>query len=316
MTPTSADEILPVLCLAGPTASGKTALALSLAERLPCEIINTDSRQVFRDFPLICAQPTPSEQAKCPHHLFGFLETSQKINAGQWLNLALKEIRAVLGRGHVPLLVGGTGMYFQVLLHGLAPIPAISKKVKAEVEERLDREGPLALHQELRRLDPEAAAKIHPHDRQRLGRALEVYLETGETLSCWQAKGQSLAQRVQGPLLVLAPERAWLKERIARRITWMMNEGALEEARRAYALCSDPAAPAWSGIGCAELLAHLLGRISLTECLGLWQKNTQAYAKRQMTWFRGRPEAIFFSLEQGEDLLKAAQKSWAKLTNI
>ena len=180
---------LPVICLAGPTGCGKTAAALTLAEALDGEVINADSRQVYSDFPLITAQPSPEEQACCPHHLYGFLPTEQKISAGRWADQAVAEAKAVLARGHVPLLVGGTGLYFQGLLHGIAEIPAIDPAITAALTARLAEEGPAALHAELAAKDPAYAARIHPNDRQRIVRALEVLAGTGHTFSWWHEHG-------------------------------------------------------------------------------------------------------------------------------
>ena len=157
----------PVVCLAGPTGSGKTALALHLARALGCEIINADSRQVYADFPLITAQPSPEERAAAPHHLYGFLPSAQKISAGRWAAMAAAAAAKVRARGGVPLLVGGTGLYFQALLRGMAAIPAVAPEVTRRLEERLRAEGPEALHAALARADPAYAARIHPRDRQR-----------------------------------------------------------------------------------------------------------------------------------------------------
>ena len=223
---------LPVICLAGPTGCGKTAAALALAEALDGEVINADSRQVYSDFPLITAQPSPAERACCPHHLYGFLPTERKISAGRWAGQAVAAARAVLARGHVPLLVGGTGLYFQALLHGIAEIPAVDPAVTAA-----------------------------------------------------------------------------LTARLARRIDLMLEQGALDEARAARQRCDDAAAPGWSGIGCAEVLAHLRWDLSLAECRRLWLHNTRAYAKRQRTWFRARSGARFFAPQDLDGLLAAARQA-------
>ena len=253
---------LPVICLAGPTGCGKTAAALALAEALDGEVINADSRQVYSDFPLITAQPSPAERACCPHHLYGFLPTERKISAGRWAGQAVAAARAVLARGHVPLLVGGTGLYFQALLHGIAEIPAVDPAVTAALTARLAAEGPAALHAELAAKDPAYAARIHPNDRQRIVRALEVLAATGHSFSWWHEHAMP-APPCAGPLLVLDMELDALTPRLARRIDLMLEQGALDEARAARQRCDDAAAPGWSGIGCAEVLAHLRGDLSL-----------------------------------------------------
>lgn len=297
-----------VICLAGPTGSGKTALALRLAAALDGEIINADSRQVYADFPLITAQPTPEERARCPHHLYGFLPTAQKISAGRWAEAAAAEARAIAARGRTPLLVGGTGLYFQALLRGMASIPAPDKAVVAGLCARMRAAGPVALHAELARADPAYAARIHPHDRQRILRALEVVESTGKPFSWWHAHAMS-APLCRGPLLTLAVDLEWLTPRLGRRLDAMLAHGALDEARAALGRCPGTLdgvrAPGWSGIGCAEALDHIEGRISLADCRRRWLANTRAYAKRQNTWFRARPEAVFVPPDADSILARA-----------
>ena len=214
----------------------------------------------------------------------------------------------MLARGHVPLLVGGTGLYFQALLHGIAEIPAIDPAITAALTARLSEEGPAALHAELAAKDPAYAARIHPNDRQRIVRALEVLAGTGHTFSWWHEHGMP-EPPCAGPLLVLDMELDALTPRLARRIDLMLEQGALDEARAARRRCDDAAAPGWSGIGCAEVLAHLRGELSLEECRRLWLHNTRAYAKRQRTWFRARSEARFFAPQDLDGLLAAARQA-------
>lgn len=300
-----------VICLAGPTGSGKTALALHLARELDCEIINADSRQVYADFPLITAQPSPEERAVCPHHLYGFLPTGQKISAGHWAAMAATVAREVAARGRVPLLVGGTGLYFQALLRGMAEIPPVAPEVTRRLTARLHSLGPEALHAELARADPAYAARVHPRDRQRILRALEVLEGTGRPFSWWHAHAMA-APPCAGPLLVLDAGLDWLAPRLARRLDAMLAAGALDEARAARARCPGRVGgvrqPGWSGIGCAELLAHLEGEISLKDCRSRWLANTRAYAKRQLTWFRARPEAVFLPPADREGAVLAAAR--------
>ncbi len=296
------DSPLSVLCLAGPTGAGKTALALKLAQALDGEVINCDSRQLYRDFPVITAQPDPSERAVCPHHLYGVLQTSEASDVAAWTGQACACAREVMERGRVPLLVGGTGMYFQHLLHGIARVPRVDAGLHANVVERLRLEGARTLHAELAGLDPELAARLHPNDGQRIARGLEVALGTGHTLSWWHRNAPGEAP-CQGPLLVINTSLAELEPRLDRRIDLMLNAGALDEARRAWENCPDEKAPGWSGIGCREICDHLHSRLDLASCRGLWLKNTRAYAKRQITWFRGRPEAVWIGPEELERAL-------------
>ena len=304
----------PVICLAGPTGAGKTALALTLAQELGGEIINADSRQVYADFPLITAQPTPAERARAPHHLYGFLPAEQKISAGRWADMAAAKAREIRARGRVPLLVGGTGLYFQALLRGMAAIPAIPAEVTRGLCDRLKSAGPEALHAELARADPDYAHRIHPRDRQRILRALEVLEGTGRPFSWWHSHAMS-TPACAGPLFVLDAPLRWLQPRLAQRLDAMLEAGAVEEARAALARSPGPRdgarLPGWSGIGCAELLDHLEGRTSLTECRARWLANTRAYAKRQITWFRARPEAVFLPHEGAEERLIAAARRFS-----
>lgn len=278
------------ICLAGPTGSGKTGLALEIAERLDCEIINADSRQIYAGFEISTAQPTANERKVCPHHLYGFLPGSEKISAGQWAERAAALCARIRAKGRLPLLVGGAGFYFEALLRGLAAIPKVGEEARQWAGTRMAKDGPAALYAWLSSLDPEYAARIHPHDRQRIQRALEVYASTGKTLSWWHdsERGAPLAT---GPLLVLATPLCELEAGLARRIDAMLANGALLEVERAWQKWPDAGYPCWSGIGGAELLAHLRGRIDLRECKRLWLANTRAYAKRQITWFRARKYA-------------------------
>ncbi|MDD2966993.1 MAG: tRNA (adenosine(37)-N6)-dimethylallyltransferase MiaA [Desulfovibrionaceae bacterium] len=299
---------VPVICLAGPTGSGKTAAALALAQALGGEVINADSRQVYADFPIITAQPLPEERALCPHHLYGFLPTQEKIAAGVWAEQAVAQAKQVLARGHIPLIVGGTGLYFKTLLHGLAEIPPIDAALTAALTQQCALRGSAALHQDLQSIDPAYAAKIHPNDRQRIVRALEVAQGTGRSFSWWH---EHAAQEplCTGALFGLAITLEGLSPRLDARIDAMMAAGALQEAQQAFALCPQGSAPGWSGIGCAELYAHLRGRLSWQEARSLWMHNTRAYAKRQLTWFKAQPELVWFAPNDAKGLLQAAKKA-------
>ena len=298
-------KTLPVICLAGPTGSGKTAAALAMADALGGEVINADSRQVYADFPRITAQPSPEELARCPHHLYGFLPTAQKISAGRWAVLAEDTARQILSRGKIPLLVGGTGLYFQTLLHGTAEIPPVDPALTAALTARLENAGSQAMHAELARIDPNYAARIHPNDRQRIVRALEVHAATGKPFTWWHRHAMSHPP-CSGPLLVLDAPLPWLEPRLARRLDMMLASGAMDEAAAALKNCNDDAAPGWTGIGCAEALAFLRGRLGFDACRDLWLRNTRAYAKRQLTWFRARPEAVWLPPDNVDAVVKAA----------
>ena len=292
-----------VCCIAGPTGAGKTAAALALAGQQPVAVINADSRQTYRDFPIITAQPSAGEQSVCPHLLYGFLPTEEKLGAGAWSRLAGQAIDGSLDLARLPLLVGGTGLYFKALLEGIAPIPAIPPDVSRKWLERCEDEGSLALHRLLSESDPEYAAKIHPNDRQRITRALEVLDATGKTFTWWHSRTPA-GSPYRTCKIGIALGLDELDPILAQRIELMFEQGALEEAARAKEICTDPAAPGWSGIGCAEVYRYLEGELSLDECLELWRKNTRAYAKRQLTWFRADKEIRWFRPEQADEIVR------------
>lgn len=283
-------ELPHVVCLAGPTGSGKTGLALEIASRIECEIINADSRQVYAGFEISTAQPGVQERRVCAHHLYGFLPGDQKISAGQWALKAADLCRQIQQKRRLPMLVGGAGFYFEALLRGLAAIPPVSAVAGEQAATRMEAEGPVPLYADLCRYDPDYAARIHPHDRQRIQRALEVYISTGKTLTWWHRQ-EVCSPLAEGPLLVLATPLAELEPGLSRRIDAMLAAGALAETEAAWQKWPDADYPCWSGIGSAELLAHLQGRMTLEECKRLWLANTRAYAKRQITWFRSRKYA-------------------------
>lgn len=298
---------LPVICLAGPTGCGKTGLAVKMARKLDAEIINADSRQVYHDFPIITAQPSKEEQGGIPHHLFGFLESHEKISSGQWCEMAREKAADILARGKIPLLVGGTGFYFQTLLHGIANIPPIPLSISQKLASRLRSNGPNALFVELQGIDPAYAAHIHPNDSQRIARALEVFEATKKTFSWWHENGME-PPPCRGPLIVMDEKLSVLEPGLSSRIDHMLAAGAVEEARQAVAKCPQRDAPAWNGIGCAELRAFLENEISLEECRYQWFRNTRAYAKRQLTWFHGGRQALFIAPGDLENAIKVAEK--------
>lgn len=282
---------VPAICLAGPTGAGKTALALDLADDLGCEIINADSRQAYADFPIVTAQPDASELARAPHHLYAFLRTEERLDAASWAALALRKAEEAAGRGRLPLIVGGSGFYFQALLTPLAEIPPAPPEIKDHCAALIKSRGAFAMHAELKKIDPEWAAKIHPNDSQRVQRGLEVFRATGKTLTYWHKKTAPEAA-LQGPLFALLPSLDELAPRLASRAAAMREAGALDEIARAWKRCPDASKPGWSGIGCREGLDYLMGRIDRTEWEKKWLAATRAYAKRQLTWLRGRKNAV------------------------
>lgn len=293
--PLRRDGLIPLISIVGPTGTGKSALALALARTLGPErvaVINADSRQIYSDFPIITAQPDKDEQAVCPHFLYGFLPTEEKLGAGGFADRAREVVSREDACGKLCILVGGTGLYLKSLLHGIAPIPPVPPEIDLLWQQRLNLEGSQALHRLLAEKDPAYAAKIHPNDPQRITRALAVYQATGKTFTWWHE--QPLPQSPYAPLtLGLTFSMPELSLRLKARIDSMIEKGALEEARTAAQNCPDENAPGWSGIGCAELLAHIRGETGLDEAKALWLKNTRAYAKRQMTWFRADTSVLW-----------------------
>lgn len=293
-----------IVCLVGPTGTGKSAVALKLAETFRGGIINADSRQVFRAFPIITAQPTAEEQCRCPHRLYGFLDTEARISAGTWAERALAEISTFAEQDVLPLLVGGTGLYLRALLDGMVEIPATPAAVADRLVEECTARGSEVLHARLAGTDPDYAARIHPNDRQRILRALGVFEVTGKCFSWWHSQTPPppdmdvLRIGLRLPLDTLAP-------RLSVRIDQMLASGAWEEARAAYAQNPDARAPGWSGIGCVELHACLSGTLSLTEACTLWVKNTRAYAKRQLTWFNADKRILWFAPDETQGVLEA-----------
>lgn len=289
----------PILCLLGPTGTGKTAAAIAVARRLPASVINFDSRQVYSDFPIITAQPDQEERAACPHLLYGFLPLIERMTAARFVELAMEAIAEVRAQGRLPILVGGTGLYLRSLLSGMAPIPEIPAAIRRTVLERIRAEGPQRLHAELEKTDPEYASRIHPNDTQRNARAAEVLLATGRTMTWWHTSSEHTPAPYAALKIGMRLSLDELEPHLAGRIDAMLAAGALDEAKRAYAKCPDPDAPGWTGIGCAELLACLRGETTLEQARSLWIKNTRAYAKRQLTWFAKEPGISWFAPGDG-----------------
>jgi tRNA dimethylallyltransferase len=275
--------------IAGPTASGKSALALGLAERFGGVIVNADSMQVYRDLRIITARPTPEEEKRATHRLYGFVDAAENYSVGRWcrdVEEALKEARS---QGRMPILIGGTGLYFKALTTGLAAVPPIPADIRAEVRSRLQREGPPALHAELARLDPATAQRVTVNDRSRISRALQVVLATGRPLSDWHIEGRlPLIDSKRAAKVFISCERKELVHRIETRFAAMLKSGALEEVRRLAARGLDPSLPAMKAHGVPWLIRHLDVEISLEEAVAGAVMDTRRYAKRQLTWFRNQ----------------------------
>jgi len=275
--------------IAGPTASGKSALALDLAERLDGVIVNADSMQVYRDLRIITARPTLEDEGRFPHRLYGFVDAAEDYSVGRWCRDVETTLKEIAGQGRMPILVGGTGLYFKALTTGLAAVPPIPADIRAGVRGRLQREGAPALHAELTRLDPSTAQRLMVNDRSRIARALEVVLATGRPLSEWHKEGMpALVDPGKAAKIFLTCERKQLVHRIEKRFAAMLDAGALDEVKRLAARKLDPLLPAMKAHGVPWLIRHLNGGISLEEAAAGAIMDTRRYTKRQVTWFRNQ----------------------------
>ncbi len=276
----------PAILVAGPTASGKSAAALAIAQRIGGVVINADSMQVYRELRIVTARPDDTELARAPHALYGVRPAAEAGTVAWWRAAALAEMAAARNAGRVPILCGGTGMYFAALTEGIAEIPPVPDAARAEARRLLAELGPQALHARLAALDPATAEELRPSDSQRIARAYEVALGTGRGLRDWQAAGGAGPAPWCFAALLLDPPRDALRAAIAARWQAMLEAGAVEEVRALGALGLDPALPAMRAHGVPELLAHLAGRMALDAASARAVLNTGQYTKRQATWFR------------------------------
>jgi tRNA dimethylallyltransferase len=273
--------------IAGPTASGKSALALALAEELGGTIINADSMQVYADLRIITARPTPAEEACVPHLLYGHVDAAENYSVGRWHVDAGAALADVERAGRLPIMVGGTGLYFKILVQGLAAVPPIPSGIRAAVRERLRAEGITPLYAELAARDPPGAQRLMPGDRARVTRALEVVLATGRSLTDWHRDGmQPALDPDRAVKIFLDVERAELYRRIDARFDAMLVSGALDEVRVLERRGLDPALPAMKAHGVPWLIRHLRGEIALAAAADEGKRDTRRYTKRQATWFR------------------------------
>jgi len=275
--------------IAGPTASGKSALALAVAENLGGVIVNADSMQVYRDLRIITARPTADDEIRAPHELYGFVDAAENYSVGRWCRDVEETLLEIGKQGRVPILVGGTGLYFKALTSGLAAVPPIPADIRADVRGRLQQEGAPALHAELMRLDPATAQRVTANDRSRISRALEVVLATGRALSDWHREGlPPLIDPARAVKVFITCERKELVRRIEVRFDAMIKSTALDEVRRLAERRLDPALPAMKAHGVPWLIRHLNGEISREEAIAGAVMDTRRYAKRQLTWFRNQ----------------------------
>jgi tRNA dimethylallyltransferase len=294
----NAQERKPLALIAGPTASGKSSLALALAERAGGVVINADSAQVYRDLRIVSARPGPEEEARAPHRLYGYRDGADACSAADWAADAKAEIDAAHAAGLLPILAGGTGLYLRTLIEGIAPVPEIDPAVRKTVRALPAGEA----HAALQREDSEAAARIRPGDTARAARALEVIRSTGRPLKAWQAeKVGGIGHRVALAPLILLPPREWLHERCDARWEAIFGEDGMAEVRALLDRHLPPLAPVMRAIGVPEIAACLRGEATREQALAAGRIATRQYAKRQYTWFRRQPPAEWRRFEEPLD---------------
>jgi tRNA dimethylallyltransferase len=288
-----ANKMRDAILIAGPTASGKSGLALAIAEHIDKDlqaqavIINADSMQVYAELPTLTAAPRAEDKARCPHLLYEHIALDQAYSVGHWYKQAMRAVQEAKDQGHVPIIVGGTGLYFKALTHGLVDIPDIAPDIRKQLSQDLERLGLAGLQSELEAVDPASAARVHANDKQRILRALEVFRATGKSLTDWHASPHKPPLEGDIAKICLMPERDWLYERCDRRFEQMIHAGVIDEVRAVAAKVA-LGRSAGNILGLAELLEHLAGNLSLEAAISQAQQQTRRYAKRQMTWFRNQ----------------------------
>jgi tRNA dimethylallyltransferase len=276
----------PVVIIAGPTASGKSALALALAEQKAGVIVNADSAQIYRDLPILSAAPSKEERSRAEHRLYGERDGTLPCSAAEWATLARTEVLEIRAGGRLPILVGGTGLYLRTLVEGIAPVPPIDPDVRQRVRAAAVEEN----RSRLAGLDPQAAERLKPADTTRIARALEVILSTGRTLADWHSRREGgIGDIVELKPLILLPPRDWIYPRCDERFARMMEEGAVEEVQVLLSRNLNPNLPVMRAIGVREISALLRGELSREEAIAAGQQATRHYAKRQYTWFAHQP---------------------------
>jgi tRNA dimethylallyltransferase len=295
------------ILIAGPTASGKSALALALAEARGGMVINTDSMQVYRDLRVITARPTPDQEARTPHRLYGHVDAAVNFSAGAWVADAANVLAEARAQDRLPIFAGGSGLYFKALTRGLSAVPPIPPDVRERVRTRLEQDGVEALHALLMQRDPAGAERLKPRDRTRIARALEVVEATGRSLTDWHRDGlPPLLPPGTFSAVFLSPDRDELYARIDARFGAMLKAGALDEVAALASRKLDPLLPAMKAHGVPALIRHIAGEITLEEAAVIGRADTRHYAKRQFTWFRHQlPEFEWMQPEQVDGRLLA-----------
>lgn len=273
-----------IVFLVGPTASGKTDTAVSLAEKINAEIVSCDSMQVYKGMDILTSMPEASARKKAPHHLIGFISPEKEYNVSRYRREAVRKIREIVAKGKIPLFAGGTGLYMSVVVDGIFSGGKENPAVRQKLYRQSEKYGSGYLHARLKKIDPEAAEKIHPHDSKRIVRALEVYYTTGKQISFLQKQRKGITGEYDVRIYCLNPERTKLYERIDRRVEKMFASGLVTEVKKL--LKKRLSRTAGKAIGIREVREYLAGHISLEEAKNTMKRNTRLYAKRQLTWFR------------------------------
>ena len=295
MNMSDSTDLPKVALIAGPTASGKSAIALALAKLVPATIINADASQLYRDLRILSARPSVAEEAQADHRLFGYVDGAEAWSAAQWARDAIAEIDSAIAAGRLPILVGGTGMYLTTLLDGIAPVPDIDPAIRAEVRAMEVAQAYACLSTE----DPASALRLAPADTTRVARALEVVRSTGRTIKSWQGERVGgIAGRIDLCPLILKPPREWLLERCDARFDAMIEQGAIDEVAALLARRLDPQLPVMRAIGVREIQAIILVKSSLEEAVAAGKLATRQFAKRQFTWFANQPPRTWPRFEQ------------------
>ena len=305
-----------LICIAGPTASGKTALSIALAKELGGEIVSCDSMQVYKRMDIGTAKPTAEEMESIPHHMLSVAEPWEDFSVGKYCDMATPIVDDILARGKTAIIVGGTGLYMDALIRGNAFAPCPSTGCRERLEKLAREEGIEAVIQQLREVDPESAQRLHPSDQKRIIRAMEVYLETGKTITQHNLETQQIPPRYNPVWFALEDaDRATLYERIDFRVEEMLRQGLLEEIKALLAEGVPEKCTAMQAIGYKEFVDALAGRCSIETATELVQQSSRKYAKRQLTWFRRNPAIHWLRRESGEgtsEILSKARQTLAE----
>jgi tRNA dimethylallyltransferase len=299
-----------LVIITGPTATGKTSLAIELARQYDAEIVSADSRQVYRYLDIGTAKPTPVQQKAVPHHLIDVVNPNEQFDGARFRSLALTVIQDILQRGKRVLIVGGTGLYLRALTRGLFAGPTADMALRTRLQKQEQSEGKGFLHRWLREVDPEAANRLHPNDTVRVIRALEVFLTTGKPMSYWQREHGFREHQFATLMIGLVCEREMLHRRIAERCQQMLKDGLIDEIRRVWNMGYDPELPVMQTIGYAQVKTLLHGQCSEEEALAGMTTETKKLAKRQLTWFRAEPDLQWFASSQGREIVDVVEKFW------